>query len=164
VFCAKREGAEKEAQRLRSTWVRPRDLVVDKVNALLPNPLAHEYHLMDLLKRPEVSYHTLLGAVGLEPEAADIAEQVEIEAKYSGYIERQKLEVERLRAAEEQVIPAGMDYSRVVSLSHEVRQKLEEVRPTTIGQAGRIPGVTPAALSLLIVHLKKQGVRSVVGE
>src|SRR5699024_995040 len=130
VFCAKREGAEKEAQRLRSTWVRPRDLVVDKVNALLPNPLAHEYHLMDLLKRPEVSYHTLLGAVGLEPEAADIAEQVEIEAKYSGYIERQKLEVERLRAAEEQVIPAGMDYSRVVSLSHEVRQKLEEVRPT----------------------------------
>lgn len=164
VFCAKREGAEREAQRLRSTWVRPQDLVIDKVNALLPKPLTHEYHLMDLLKRPEVEYSTLLEAAGLEPESADIAEQVEIEAKYSGYIERQKLEVERLRAAEEQVIPAGMDYTRVVSLSHEVRQKLEDVRPSTIGQAGRIPGVTPAALSLLIVHLKKQGVRSVAGE
>src|SRR5699024_5138844 len=102
VFEAKREGAEKEAQRLRSTWVRPNDLAIDKVNALLPKPLTHEYHLMELLKRPEVDYNALMEAVGLEPQAADVAEQVEIEAKYSGYIERQKLEVERLKAAEEQ--------------------------------------------------------------
>ncbi len=164
AFCEKREGAEREVQRLRSTWIRPGHSPADAVEALLPKPLTHEYHLMDLLKRPEVAYEDLVKAAGLEPEPQAIAEQVEIEAKYSGYIERQKAEVERLKAAEEQKIPAGIDYQRVTGLSNEVRQKLEEVRPATIGQASRIPGVTPAALSLLIVHLKRQGVRRVVGE
>lgn len=164
AFCEKREGIEKEVQRLRSTWIHPNHARLKEVEALLPKPLGREYPLMDLLKRPEVDYATLMEAADLEPVDAVVAEQVEIEAKYSGYIERQKAEVERLKAAESQKIPQGIDYSRVTGLSNEVRQKLEEVRPTTIGQAGRIPGVTPAAISLLLVHLKRQGVRRVVGE
>ncbi len=164
AFCEKREGIEKEVQRLRSTWIHPNHARLKEVEALLPKPLGREYPLMDLLKRPEVDYATLMEAADLEPVDAVVAEQVEIEAKYSGYIERQKAEVERLKAAESQKIPQGIDYSRVTGLSNEVRQKLEEVRPTTIGQAGRIPGVTPAAISLLVVHLKRQGVRRVVGE
>ncbi|MEY1660652.1 tRNA uridine-5-carboxymethylaminomethyl(34) synthesis enzyme MnmG [Isoalcanivorax beigongshangi] len=155
AFCAKRDGAVSDAERLRSHWVRPGTADAEAVNPLLGTPLAHEYNLMDLLKRPEVDYPTLLGAVGLPLADAAVAEQVEILAKYAGYIERQQGEVARLRAAETTPLPADLDYGQVSGLSNEVRQKLEAVRPTTLGQAGRVPGVTPAAISLLLVHLKK---------
>lgn len=156
TYCAKRDGAEREALRLGSTWVRPGSARCEQVNALLDKPLTHEYNLMDLLRRPELDYATLLEAAGLAPEQAAVAEQVEIRAKYAGYIERQADEVARLRASEKTLLPAELDYGQVSGLSNEVRQKLESARPATLGQAGRIPGVTPAAISLLLIHLKKQ--------
>src|SRR5699024_4087352 len=139
AFCEKREGAEREVQRLRSTWIRPGYAPVEAVEALLPKPLSHEYHLMDLLKRPEVAYEDLMKADGIELESYAVDEHVANEAEYSGYIEQQMAEVGLLKAAEEQKIPAGIDYERVTGLSNDVRQKLEEVRPATIGQASRIP-------------------------
>ncbi len=158
AYCAKRDGAEREAARLRATWVRPGSARSAEVNALLDTDLTHEYTLMDLLKRPEVTYGPLLDAAGLAPEMPAIAEQVEILAKYAGYIDRQADEVAKLRAAENTLLPEDMDYGQVNGLSNEVRQKLDSARPATLGQAGRIPGVTPAAISLLLIHLKKQGV------
>ncbi|MBZ2188931.1 tRNA uridine-5-carboxymethylaminomethyl(34) synthesis enzyme MnmG [Alcanivorax sp. JB21] len=156
TYCAKRDGAEREVLRLGSTWVRPGSARCEQVNALLDKPLTHEYNLMDLLRRPELDYSTLLAAAGLAPEQPAVAEQVEIRAKYAGYIERQADEVARLRASENTALPATLDYGQVSGLSNEVRQKLENARPATLGQAGRIPGVTPAAISLLLIHLKKQ--------
>lgn len=156
ALCAKREGAEQEIQRLRNTWVRPGSARCDQVSALLDKPLAHEYNLMDLLKRPELDYTALLAAAELAPAVAAVAEQVEIQAKYAGYIDRQADEVARLRASEDTRLPADLDYGRVSGLSNEVRQKLETARPQTLGQAGRIQGVTPAAISLLLIHLKKR--------
>ncbi|MCL4402333.1 MAG: tRNA uridine-5-carboxymethylaminomethyl(34) synthesis enzyme MnmG, partial [Acidobacteria bacterium] len=158
ALCAKREGAEQEIQRLRNTWVRPGSARCDQVSALLDKPLAHEYNLMDLLKRPELDYAALLAAAELAPAVAAVAEQVEIQAKYAGYIDRQADEVARLRASEDTRLPADLDYGRVSGLSNEVRQKLETARPQTLGQAGRIQGVTPAAISLLLIHLKKRAV------
>ncbi|MCK0536886.1 tRNA uridine-5-carboxymethylaminomethyl(34) synthesis enzyme MnmG [Alcanivorax quisquiliarum] len=155
AYCAKRDGTEREAARLRATWVRPGSARSAEVNALLDAPLTHEYNLMDLLKRPDVSYQALLQAAGLAAEMPAVAEQVEILAKYSGYIDRQQDEVAKLRAAEGTALPEDLDYSRVNGLSNEVRQKLESARPQTLGQAGRIPGVTPAAISLLLIHLKR---------
>src|SRR5699024_3437708 len=155
AFCAKREGMEQEQARLRATWVRPKTEEARRVEAFLDKPLAHEYTLMDLLKRPELNYHPLIDAMGLESASAPVVEQVEIVAKYAGYIDRQEAEIAKLRAAEQQPLPEDFDYDAVTGLSNEVRQKLAEVRPVTIGQAGRIPGVTPAAISLLLIYLKK---------
>ncbi|MCG8391617.1 MAG: tRNA uridine-5-carboxymethylaminomethyl(34) synthesis enzyme MnmG [Pseudomonadales bacterium] len=156
AFNAKREGMAKEEQRLTSTWVQPKSAQAEAVNALIEKPLAREYSLMDLLKRPELSYASLADAVALEDRpAADVVEQMEILAKYAGYIDRQTDEIEKLRAAETTALPADFDYEQVKGLSNEVKQKLGEVRPQTLGQAGRIPGVTPAAISLLMIYLKK---------
>ncbi|AFT72687.1 tRNA uridine 5-carboxymethylaminomethyl modification enzyme MnmG [Alloalcanivorax dieselolei B5] len=151
----KREGMAREQTRLSATWVRPGTAEADQINALVDKPLPHEYNLLDLLKRPEIDYHALIGAVGLEPEAPPVVEQMEILAKYAGYIDRQEAEIARLRAAEHQRLPADFDFGQVQGLSNEVKQKLAEVHPETIGQAGRIPGVTPAAISLLLIYLKK---------
>ncbi|KYZ85728.1 tRNA uridine(34) 5-carboxymethylaminomethyl synthesis enzyme MnmG [Alcanivorax sp. KX64203] len=151
----KREGMAREQVRLSATWVRPGTAAADSINALVDKPLPHEYNLLDLLKRPEIDYHALIGAMGLEPEAPPVVEQMEILAKYAGYIDRQEAEIARLRAAEHQRLPADFDFGQVQGLSNEVKQKLAEVRPETIGQAGRIPGVTPAAISLLLIYLKK---------
>ncbi|MCU5780969.1 tRNA uridine 5-carboxymethylaminomethyl modification enzyme GidA [Alcanivorax balearicus MACL04] len=151
----KREGMAREQTRLSATWVRPGTAAADSINALVDKPLPHEYNLLDLLKRPEIDYHALIGAMGLEPEAPPVVEQMEILAKYAGYIDRQEAEIARLRAAEHQRLPADFDFGQVQGLSNEVKQKLAEVRPETIGQAGRIPGVTPAAISLLLIYLKK---------
>ncbi len=151
----KREGMAREQARLSATWVRPGTAAADSINALVDKPLPHEYNLLDLLKRPEIDYHALIGAMGLEPEAPPVVEQMEILAKYAGYIDRQEAEIARLRAAEHQRLPADFDFGQVQGLSNEVKQKLAEVRPETIGQAGRIPGVTPAAISLLLIYLKK---------
>ncbi|KAF0808461.1 tRNA uridine 5-carboxymethylaminomethyl modification enzyme GidA [Alcanivorax xiamenensis] len=151
----KREGMAREQARLSATWVRPGTAAADKVNALVDKPLPHEYSLLDLLKRPEIDYHALVDAAGLEPETPPVVEQMEILAKYAGYIDRQEAEIARLRAAEHQRVPVDFDFGQVQGLSNEVKQKLAEVRPETIGQAGRIPGVTPAAISLLLIYLKK---------
>ncbi|KGD64081.1 tRNA uridine 5-carboxymethylaminomethyl modification enzyme GidA [Alcanivorax nanhaiticus] len=156
AFNAKREGMEKEEQRLKSTWVQPKSAQADAVNTLIDKPLTREYSLMDLLKRPELDYASLADAVGVEDRpAADVVEQMEILAKYAGYIDRQTDEIEKLRAAETTALPADFDYEQVKGLSNEVKQKLGTVRPETLGQAGRIPGVTPAAISLLMIYLKK---------
>ncbi|HIK75235.1 MAG: tRNA uridine-5-carboxymethylaminomethyl(34) synthesis enzyme MnmG [Alcanivorax sp.] len=155
AFEAKREGMEREQARLKATFVRPGTAEAERVNALLDKPLPHEYTLMDLLKRPELNYRPLAEAAGLTPAAPAVIEQVEIVAKYAGYIDRQEAEIAKLRAAEDQALPLDFDYRAVQGLSNEVKQKLEDVRPETIGQAGRIPGVTPAAISLLLIFLKK---------
>ncbi len=156
AFNAKREGMVKEEQRLKDSWVRPQTPQAEAVNALIEKPLTREYSLMDLLKRPELDYASLADAVALEDRpAADVVEQMEILAKYAGYIDRQTDEIEKLRAAETTVLPADFDYEQVKGLSNEVKQKLGTVRPETLGQAGRIPGVTPAAISLLMIYLKK---------
>ncbi|MED5240198.1 MAG: tRNA uridine-5-carboxymethylaminomethyl(34) synthesis enzyme MnmG [Pseudomonadota bacterium] len=156
AFNAKREGMAKEEQRLKSTWVRPQTPQAEAVNHLIDKPLTREYSLLDLLKRPELDYAGLADAVALEDRPAeDVVEQMEILAKYAGYIDRQTDEIEKLRAAETTALPADFDYEQVKGLSNEVKQKLGTVRPETLGQAGRIPGVTPAAISLLMIYLKK---------
>ncbi|ANN74409.1 tRNA uridine-5-carboxymethylaminomethyl(34) synthesis enzyme MnmG [Bordetella bronchialis] len=163
AFERKRESVEREVQRLRSTWVTPRNLPAEVAEALLGQQIEREYSLADLLKRPNVTYQalmqaalpdgTLLAGPGLD--VADAAQQVEIQVKYAGYIARQQDEVQKHMAHEAQRLPDDLDYDAVLSLSFEVRQKLKAHRPETIGQAARISGVTPAAISLLLIHLKR---------
>ena len=119
-------------------------------------PLTHEYSLLDLLRRPEVDYQTLTQITGVVDIPVDAAEQVEIHTKYAGYIERQQDEINKLRQHEQTLLPADLDYAALSGLSKEISQKLASIRPQTLGQASRIPGVTPAAVSLLLVHLKKR--------
>lgn len=120
-------------------------------------PLTHEYNLLNLLARPEVDYAGLLAVSGDTEVDPQVAEQVEIRTKYAGYIERQQDEIARLRASEDVRLPEDIDYTAISGLSREIQQKLGQARPETLGQAGRIPGVTPAAISLLLIHLKKRG-------
>ena len=120
-------------------------------------PLAHEYNLLNLLSRPEIDYSSLVEVTGDAEVDAQVAEQVEIKTKYAGYIDRQQEEIERLRASENTRLPADIDYAGISGLSKEIQHKLGNARPETLGQAGRIPGVTPAAISLLLIHLKKRG-------
>jgi tRNA uridine 5-carboxymethylaminomethyl modification enzyme len=158
AFETKRETIEREQQRLHDTWLRPQQLAADQSEAVIGQPLARETRLADLLRRPDVTYAALMTLPGAGPGVDDpkVAEQVEVQARYSGYLERQHLEIERQRRYEEQPLPADMDYHQVLGLSNEVRQKFACHRPATIGQAARIPGVTPAAVSLLLVHLKRR--------
>src|SRR5512135_1102644 len=156
AFEEKREKIAREVERLKSTWVNPR--MLDKVDAerVLGKEIEREYSLYDLLRRPEVDYATLMTLPGAHAEGgSDVAEQVEILAKYQGYIERQRDEIARQEGHESTLLPANMDYSAVRGLSIEVRQKLTQHQPQTLGQAARISGVTPAAISLLLVHLKR---------
>ena len=161
-FTKKRETVETEVARLRGTWINPRMLAPEVAIQILGKEIEREYLLSDLLKRPNVSYQNLVNMpmnqghelpTGLPP--GDEAEQVQIQIKYEGYITRQQDEVDRHQAQEALVIPADLDFSTVTSLSFEVRQKLKTHRPETIGQASRISGVTPAAISLLLIHLKR---------
>ncbi|MCC4260400.1 tRNA uridine-5-carboxymethylaminomethyl(34) synthesis enzyme MnmG [Pseudomonas aestusnigri] len=156
VFNAKREAIEQETQRLRSTWMQPNSEQGKAYSAQYRTPLTHEYSLLDLLRRPEVDYTALVELTGASDIPADAAEQVEIQAKYAGYIERQQEEIERLRQHEQTRLPEDLDYASLNGLSNEIRAKLADVRPQTLGQASRIPGVTPAAVSLLLIHLKKR--------
>lgn len=154
-FSEKREAIELEQQRLKDTWVQPDSAVAQKLSSHIEKKLAREYSLFDLLKRPELDYK-IIG--DLYPEHGvdqKVAEQVEIDAKYSGYINRQQEEVDRLQRHENTPIPADFDYQSVSGLSNEIKQKLSEATPETLARASRIPGVTPAAISLLIVQLKK---------
>ena len=156
AFNAKREAIEQETQRLRSTWVQPGSAQGQAYSAQYGTPLTHEYSLLDLLRRPEVEYSALVALTGGSDVQADAAEQVEIQAKYAGYIERQQEEIDRLRQHEQTRLPDDLDYASLNGLSNEIRGKLADVRPETLGQASRIPGVTPAAVSLLLIHLKKR--------
>jgi tRNA uridine 5-carboxymethylaminomethyl modification enzyme len=172
VFSRKRERLERELQRLRCTWVRPATLAPASAERYLGKALEHEYPLIDLLRRPGVGFdevwaaaaeaavegvvsrETLRAEFGL-CEADAVIEQAEIHTKYAGYIDKQIDEVERASHLENLILPEHLDYTQVSALSFEVRQKLARHRPTTLGQASRISGVTPAAISLLLVHLKK---------
>ncbi|WGZ91375.1 MAG: tRNA uridine-5-carboxymethylaminomethyl(34) synthesis enzyme MnmG [Candidatus Thiocaldithrix dubininis] len=157
AFSEKREAIERETQRLKATVLHPHMLSADETQRVFGDPLARDFKLYDLLRRPNVTYTSLtsLAAVGSEISDVAVKEQVEIQCKYAGYIDRQAEEIERQRRNEETYIPAWLDYAQVRGLSNEVRQKLQNQQPATIGQASRIPGVTPAAISLLLVHLKK---------
>lgn len=156
AFCAKREAIEAAQQRLKDTWVRVNQ--VEPLADRLTSPMQHDCRAAEFLKRPEISYTHLLQlpALDLPVLDAEIAEQVEIQAKYAGYIDRQQQDIDKLRRHEETALPENLDYQQVTGLSNEVIQKLNHIRPKTLAQAGRISGVTPAALSLLLVHLKKR--------
>ncbi|HRH80842.1 MAG TPA: tRNA uridine-5-carboxymethylaminomethyl(34) synthesis enzyme MnmG [Thiobacillaceae bacterium] len=157
MFDRKREAIARETERLKGAWVNPAVLPEAEATRVLGKPIEREYSLFDLLRRPEVDYAALLtlpGAGEGEPDAA-VREQVEIQAKYSGYVQRQREEIDRLRQYEEQPLPVDLDYMGIASLSMEARQKLSAVRPATLGQAARISGITPATISVLLVHLKR---------
>ncbi len=167
AFNRKRDAVSRETERLKSTWVQPNMLQVEEAQQVLGKMIEREYNLADLLRRPEVDYASLMAMAdakfankdGLldypENELNAILEQVEIGIKYAGYIDRQKAEVERAAVYEKLELPQDFDYMQVPALSFEVRQKLNQHKPTTLGQASRISGVTPAAVSLLLIHLKK---------
>mgnify|MGYP003382113433 CR=1 FL=1 len=158
AFNRKRDAIAFEAERLKSTWVTPRQLPEADAMRVLGQPLEREYRLFDLLRRPEVSYASLLTLPGAGDAVSvpEVVEQVEIQAKYQGYIERQRDDVEKSLAHESLSLPGDIDYAEVHGLSFEVRQRLAQTRPQTLGQASRLQGVTPAAISLLLVHLKRR--------
>ncbi|MCC6070295.1 tRNA uridine-5-carboxymethylaminomethyl(34) synthesis enzyme MnmG [Massilia sp. GCM10020059] len=167
AFETKRESVARELERLRSTWVNPRILAAAESERVIGQAIEREYSLADLLRRPGVQYDTLMGMVGAEGqvlagpgvEDPSVKEQIEIQLKYAGYIDRQAKEVERHEHYENLKLPESFNYLDVTALSIEVRQKLDKQRPETLGQASRISGVTPAAISLLLVHLKKRGAK-----
>ncbi|ACY86355.1 tRNA uridine-5-carboxymethylaminomethyl(34) synthesis enzyme MnmG [Edwardsiella piscicida] len=158
-FNQKLENMERERQRLRETWVHPQGEQAAEVNALLKTPLSREASGEDLLRRPEMDYATLTSLSPFSPPLADrqAAEQVEIQVKYQGYIARQQDEIEKQQRNENTRLPADLDYRQVNGLSNEVIAKLNDHKPSSIGQASRISGITPAAISILLVWLKKQG-------
>ncbi|MDP2139665.1 MAG: tRNA uridine-5-carboxymethylaminomethyl(34) synthesis enzyme MnmG [Gammaproteobacteria bacterium] len=167
-FSAKKEGIDNELARLKSSWIQPNTVKAQEINKLLEKPMSREYSLADLLARPEVSYTTLMHAVGHEktPESGlvelqrQITEQAEIHIKYKGYIDRQEDDIQKLKRQENTPLPEDFDYQQMQGLSNELKQKLQKVRPDNIARAARIPGMTPAAISLLLIYLKKhQSVR-----
>jgi len=171
AFSRKRDAVSRETERLRSIWVSPKNLDPAEAERVLGKAIDHEYSLAELLRRPDVSYAGLMSLDGgryasadlpveaANTEAATVVEQVEIAAKYSGYIDRQRGEIERAAHYENLKLPADLDYMQVTALSIEARQKLARHRPETLGLASRISGITPASISLLMVHLKKGGLR-----
>jgi tRNA uridine 5-carboxymethylaminomethyl modification enzyme len=180
AFNRKRDAVSRETQRLNTSWVRPDTLPAEAAQRLLGKPLEHEYRLIDLLRRPEVSFDTLdrITAYSGQPELVSretlqaefgaelgnaVIEQVQIAAKYAGYIDKQVAEVERAIRYETMALPLDLDYSEVTALSFEARQQLNKHRPPTLGHATRVPGVTPATVSLLLVHLKKRSLRTTGG-
>ncbi len=157
AFCRKREAIAREQERLKATWLNPRLLPQEDARRVLGQTIEREYSLLDLLRRPDVDYATLMTLPGAGPaiEDAQAAEQVEIQAKYQGYIERQREEIERHEHYESMSLPQGLDYTKVRGLSVEAQQKLNKFQPETLGQAARISGITPAAISVLLVHAKR---------
>jgi tRNA uridine 5-carboxymethylaminomethyl modification enzyme len=156
-FSQKREAIERETARMASTWIHPGTPQAAELGAKLKQALSHEYSLADLLKRPELGYADVAGLKGAASDDREVAQQVEIQAKYAGYIDRQQEDIDRLRHHENTPLPADLDFEAVDGLSNEVKQKLAAARPDTLARAGRIPGVTPAAISLLLVYLKRRG-------
>ena len=162
AFSRKRDAIALETERLKSTWVNPRTVSLEIAEQVLGQPIEREYTLHELLRRPNVSYRSLslIPTFGKGEQDQIVAEQVEIQAKYQGYITRQQEEVDRREAQESVSLPTDLDYAEVRGLSTEVRQTLSRQRPQTIGQAARISGVTPAAVSILLVHLKRAGAKT----
>ncbi|WP_285163778.1 tRNA uridine-5-carboxymethylaminomethyl(34) synthesis enzyme MnmG [Shewanella goraebulensis] len=158
-FSEKRESIETELQRLRSNWVHNNSPLLDVLNPVLNTPISREASFEDLLRRPEMDYKKLMSLEGFGPaiEDARAAEQVQIQVKYSGYIQRQQGEIDKAIRHETTSLPLDLDYQEVAGLSNEVIAKMNEHKPETIGQASRISGMTPAAISILLVHLKKRG-------
>jgi len=154
IFNQKREAIEIEKNRLKSLWALPNDQIIENI---LGQPLRKENTYLDLLRRPEMNYELLKQLPQMDQSVSDpqVIEQIETQIKYSGYIERQQVEITRQRRYEETQVPEDFDYNQLKGLSAEVCQKLNRHRPTSIGQASRISGVTPAAISLLLVYLKK---------
>jgi tRNA uridine 5-carboxymethylaminomethyl modification enzyme len=160
AFNEKREQVEQEVQRMRDTILRPKDLNGQQSELVFSGTLSREYRLSELLRRPNVSYQALMSLPNIGPGVNDakVAEQVEVQFKYAGYIDRQQQEIEKQLKHEEMALPEDFDYLSIKGgLSNEARQKLHEQKPATIGQASRIPGITPATISILMVHLKKHG-------
>jgi tRNA uridine 5-carboxymethylaminomethyl modification enzyme len=157
LFCEKREAVAREQERLRTSWVNPKVISAADAERVLGQTIEREYTLEDLLRRPDVTYASLMSLPTAGPAVQDpqVAEQVEIQAKYRGYIERQREEIERNGQQENTSLPQDIDYSTLRGLSIEVQQKLNAHKPGTVGQAARVPGVTPAAISVLLVHLKR---------
>jgi tRNA uridine 5-carboxymethylaminomethyl modification enzyme len=166
----KREAVDEELAALQASWVRPGSAAAAQLAAALGGDLGREQRALELLRRPGVAYAELVDALGAEPRrwqqderlSSQVPLQVEVQAKYAGYIERQQQEIERQRRNEDARLPEDLDYLAVPGLSNEVRQRLAEQRPATVGQAARIPGVTPAAISLLLVHLKRREAGAVI--
>src|SRR5258706_7450399 len=158
AFARKRDALAREQERLKDIWINPRLLAPETLAAVFSQPLEREHPLTELLRRPDVNYAQLMTLPGAGPGVADpqVAEQVEIQAKYHGYIERQREEIARAEHYENLRLPEGMDYRDVRGLSIEAQQKLNQHRPDTLGQASRISGITPAAISVLLVHLKRK--------
>lgn len=158
AFNRKRDAVAREAERLKGTWINPRTLAEADAMRVLGKAVEREYSLFDLLRRPEVSYQSLmtLPQAGEAQTDAQVIEQLEIQAKYQGYIDRQQEEVAKAQANETLALPSDLDYRDVRGLSIEVQQKLNQFKPETLGQASRIQGITPAAISLLLVHLKRR--------
>jgi len=157
-FSQKQEQIEQESQRLRDTWISPARLAVEESERIFGTTMSKEQNLETLLRRPEVTYHSLATLTGFGEALTDeaVIEQVEIDVKYAGYLSRMQDEIDKVKRNEATLLPESLDYDAIEGLSNEVKQKLKEYRPNTIGQAGRVQGVTPAALSLLLVHLKKR--------
>ena len=157
AFCRKRDAIASEQERLKATWVNPKITPTEDCVRVLGKAIDHEYNLFELLRRPEVSYASLLTLPGAGEAQIDplVVEQLEISAKYQGYIDRQAEEVAKSASYENTGLPSDLDYGKVAGLSNEVRQKLTQHKPQTIGQASRIQGITPAAISLLLIHLKR---------
>ena len=162
AFCIKKDAIEAEQTRLKSNWIVPNTEEAAIINPKLENPISHEYSLMDLLKRPGVEYADVanLKDAPESPVSEQVAEQVQIAVKYAGYISRQAEDIERLRRQENTPLPADMDYANIEGLSNEVKQKLIEAKPETLAAASRIQGITPAAVSLLLISLKKRAIAS----
>jgi tRNA uridine 5-carboxymethylaminomethyl modification enzyme len=184
VFCRKRDAVSRETERLRGMWAIPSQLSDQFVQSTFGQPLVHEVRLIDLLRRPDVSYDQVLSVAAAMPQRNDLApvsretlaqelgpllatqviEQIEIATKYAGYIDRQADQVRQAAAYEHLCLPQGFDYNTIPALSYEVRQRLNEQQPSTLGQASRIQGMTPAAVALLLVHLRRGGVKASSGE
>lgn len=158
-FCQKRESIERERQRLRDSWIHPKSAQIEQINTLLATPLTKEANGEDLLRRPEITYAEITSLEMFSPALTDLqaAQQVEIQIKYEGYIVRQQEEIKRQRRNENTPLPTKLDYHMVSGLSAEVIAKLNDHKPVSIGQASRISGITPAAISILLIHLKKHG-------
>ncbi|OZA14064.1 MAG: tRNA uridine-5-carboxymethylaminomethyl(34) synthesis enzyme MnmG, partial [Hydrogenophilales bacterium 17-62-8] len=157
AFSHKRDAVSRETERLKATWVNPVLLPAEAATRLIGQPIDHEYSLFELLRRPTLSYAQVVSVPGGAPavDDASVAEQVEIAAKYQGYIDRQNDEVDRQRDQECLRFPDDIDYGLLTGLSMEVRQRLQKARPETLGQAARLQGMTPAAVSVLLVYAKR---------
>jgi tRNA uridine 5-carboxymethylaminomethyl modification enzyme len=156
-FSTKREAIAQEQQRLATTFVHPDTAEAAQLAEKIGQNVTREYSLLDLIKRPELTYADVAALKGEATNDPAVAEQVEIQIKYAGYIDRQADDIDRLKRYENIALPIDLDYTMVQSLSNEVRAKLIEARPETLGRASRVPGVTAAAVSLLLIYLKKRG-------